>query len=72
MITIKAANRMNALEHRIAKLEVASLPMGGLCPQCHAFGLRVESNVARETSGGKRLQMVTCMFCPFTEEKMGG
>ena len=54
MITIKAAsNGMNALELRIAKLEAASQPMGGLCPKCDAFGFRVESDVARVPFGAK-------------------
>jgi hypothetical protein len=69
MIAIKAANRMRALELRIAKLEAASQPVDLMCPQCHAFGLRVENDVARGISGGKRLHIITCRFCPFSEEK---
>ena len=70
MITIKAANRMNPLELRIAKLEAASQPMGGLCPECHVFGL--ESYVPPTAFGGKRLPVMRCRFCSFAEEKMGG
>ncbi len=73
MITIKAAsNGMNALELSIAKLEAASQPMGGLCPKCHAFGIRVESDVARAPFSSKRVPMIKCRFCGFTEEKMRG